>query len=441
MERLLQVMFMPFLILNATFGPNQFAYTLERGARDALAHMALEWIAALAKGRKIGVYCSDVSGAFDRVKVERLAAKLKAKGLHPTIVDAMVSWLRKRTAHVVVGGEKSEGFNLIDMVFQGTVWGPTLWNIFYEDARHAINDIFFKEVVYADDLNAYRVFASTFSNLDVLKSASMCQAELHAWGRANQVAFDPKKESLHIISKTEGFGPEFKILGVIFDSALTMASDVAEVVTEAGWKLRMLIKTRRYYSDAELVTLYKTHLLSYLEYRTPAVYHATREVLERLDRVQTIFLQDAGIDDVTALMQFNLAPLAARRDMAMLALIHRTVLGKGPKHFREHFQVLSGRRLRDPRSTSGGQLIARSALGLVAVYYMLLGGITSASSVATFQSRLQLELKLRAEAGLPEWHKTYSPRVPLRDHPLLKTDGSAALIAKELERFFDSDTD
>ena len=155
-----------------------------------------------------------------------------------------------------------------------------------------------------------------------------------------------------MISKTEVFGPEFKILGAIFDSALRMASDVAQVVTEARWKLRMLIKTRRYCSDAELVTLCKTHLLSYPEYKTQAVFHATRESLERLDGVQTKFLQDACIDVVTALMQFNLAPLAAWRDMAR----HGDARAKLP------------------------------------------GGITSASNVATFQSSLQLELKLRAEA-------------------------------------------
>jgi hypothetical protein len=246
--------------------------------------------------------------------------------------------------------------------------------------------------------------------------------------------FDPKKESLHILSKTEGFGPEFKILGVAFDSALTMEAAVAEVVSESSWKLKTLIKTRRFYTDAELVMLYKAHLLSYLEYRTTAVYHATRDLLLRLDRVQTKFLQDAGIDDVTALMEFNLAPLAARRDMAMLGVIHRTVLGRGPAHFRERFRVDTGRRLHGPRTTSRGQLIARSAPGLVAVYNLLPGGITSACNVKDFQARLQMEMKLQAEAEMPDWHKTFSPRVPLHQHPLLQ-DGSQLLIQRELAEF------
>ena len=41
----------------------------------------LDWLWALHSGRKVGLYCSDVSGAFDRVRVERLVAKLKAKGV------------------------------------------------------------------------------------------------------------------------------------------------------------------------------------------------------------------------------------------------------------------------------------------------------------------------------------------------------------------------
>ena len=43
-------LFMPLLIKNVVYGPNQFAYTPERGARDALAYMLLVWLRALARG-------------------------------------------------------------------------------------------------------------------------------------------------------------------------------------------------------------------------------------------------------------------------------------------------------------------------------------------------------------------------------------------------------
>jgi hypothetical protein len=66
--------------------------------------MVLDWTKALARGRKIAVYCSDVSGAFDRVKIERLIAKLHAKKVHPAMIAVIRSWLRTRKAKVVVGG-------------------------------------------------------------------------------------------------------------------------------------------------------------------------------------------------------------------------------------------------------------------------------------------------------------------------------------------------
>ena len=97
---------------------------------------------------------------------------------------------------------------------------------------------------------------------------------------ANQVASDATKESRHIVSLSEASGNGFKMLGVSFDEQLTMSEAVGEIVAAAGWKLRTLLRTRRFYTDADLIGLYKAHLLSFLEYRTPAVYHATRAVLD-----------------------------------------------------------------------------------------------------------------------------------------------------------------
>ena len=155
-ERLLKLLYFPHVMSSLAFGPHQFAYTTGRGARDALALL----VSAVAAGRKVAVYCSDVSGAFDRVQFHRMVAKLRTKGLHPDIIAVLVSWLKQRLAEVVVGGSVSDKMTLINMVYQGTVTGPILWNLFFEDACNPINECFFKEVVYADDLNAYRVFAS-----------------------------------------------------------------------------------------------------------------------------------------------------------------------------------------------------------------------------------------------------------------------------------------
>ena len=143
--------------------------------------------------------------------------------------------------------------------------------------------------------------------------------------------------------------------------------------------------------------------------------------------MQHRFLRDAGIDDLTALMQFNLAPLATRRDIAMLGLIHRTVLNKGPPHFRERFKLAAAplpgearhhsRHLDDPRLVRRGRVITRSALGLVAVYTLLPNDIVILREVPAFQTALQNRIKSRAEDGCEDWASTLSPRWPLAAPP------------------------
>ena len=99
-------------------------------------------------------------------------------------------------------------------MFQGTVWGPPLWSVFYADARHAIQAAGFEEVVYADDLNAYRAVPNHVPLDAALTQAAECQSSLHRWGQANQVVFDPAKRSFHILSRTQGYADNFSLLGV-----------------------------------------------------------------------------------------------------------------------------------------------------------------------------------------------------------------------------------
>ena len=104
------------------------------------------------------------------------------------------------------------------------------------------------------------------------------------------------------------------------------------------------MRSARFFTDSELVNMYKSQLLSYLEYRTAAIYHAYDSILAPPDKFQDKFLRELGISAEDALMHFNLAPLKSRRDIAMLGVLRRTVLGKGPDHFLQFFKVSEAER-------------------------------------------------------------------------------------------------
>ena len=174
MERFVGTIVVTFMSLPANVGSNQFAYQRARGARDALAYMVLTWLGGFQQGMKFALYCSDVSGAFDRVDTRRMIEKLRAKGVRDDMIKVFEAWLAERKAVVVCGGQHGDHIQLKNMIYQGTVWGPWLWNMFYEDARLALRAHNFVEVVFADDLNAFRASPLKTPNTQLMDANKAC---------------------------------------------------------------------------------------------------------------------------------------------------------------------------------------------------------------------------------------------------------------------------
>ena len=192
----------------------------------------------------------------------------------------------------------------------------------------------------------------------------------------------------------------------------------------ANWKLTTLLRTRQFYNTAELVKLYKTHVLPTLEFSTPAVYHASNTVLDHLDKVQRRFLREVNLTAADALLRFNLAPLQTRRDIALLGLVHRTVLGKGPAHFRRWFfpagrshahdtrqqRHSHSKQLYDHLTGDHTELLRRSPLGLARVYNSLAQNTVDSETVSSFQRKLQEQVKAELCNGSDRWEHCLNPR-------------------------------
>ena len=151
------------------------------------------------------------------------------------------------------------------------------------------------------------------------------------------------------MSQHDPIGGDCKILGVCFDTKLTMRGAVADLVKECGWKKAAILRSKHYFGVADMIGLWKSQVLSFIEYRTPGIFHAATSVLEPVDRLQVSFLREIGVSELDALLHFRFAPLCLRRDIAMLGVIHRCVLGRGPPHFRRFFQPACARALYDTR--------------------------------------------------------------------------------------------
>ena len=139
------------------------------------------------------------------------------------MLSFLESFLAPRTASVIVDGEMSAPFALEDTVFQGTVFGPPLWNTFFADESEVTATTGTYESKFADDLNHFRVFPCSVDNDAIIAEMTTWQAAVHQWGSANRVEFDASKERFVILHKRHGQGDDFRLVGSWIDVCLSLS--------------------------------------------------------------------------------------------------------------------------------------------------------------------------------------------------------------------------
>ena len=147
-----------------------------------------------------------------------------------------------------------------------------------------------------------------------------------------------------------------------------------------------------------------------------------------MDRVQRRFLRELGFTELSAFKNFRLAPLNARRDMAMLGALHKVNLGTAPPQLRSLFPLRLGppsmrggwtlvlRRIRPPHSKQlftaatfeSTNVLQRSLFGLVHLYNKLPQHAVDSPSVSSFQKKLQSGLLKFAENNAENMPRFYS---------------------------------
>ena len=264
----------------------------------------------------------------------------------------------------------------------------------------------------------------TVSNHTILEALSQCQHKLHTWGEANQVSFEPSKESFHILDRAAPVGNNFEIIGVVFDTKLQMHDAAARLTAEAGWRIKAIVRTMKFYDAKSLIRLYKCHVLSFLEAASPACAHAAPSVLKPIDDVQIKFLEQIGVSDEQALLEHCLAPLAMRREIGLLGLLHKVALGSAPAPIKQLFDkkpwtlnsfgfkadvCRHDRQLHDPIEPGHSPVIRRSIFGMVRIYNALPQSVVALTTVKSFQRALQRRAREAASDAVREWQLMYSP--------------------------------
>ena len=194
-----------------------------------------------------------------------------------------------------------------------------------------------------------------------------------------------------------------------FNNGLTNASLYASTPHLSSLRACIVFATCRennhclYHSVAIMFRPYMTYLLPFCEFATPAIYHASNAALRHVDHIQEKFLGEMQVGACEALLVHNLAPLATRRDIAMLGVLQECRLGlqlpctseMSPTNF-----LLRGNCYVKPRLQ---QRLRSVHLRILPVHNMLPYHVANAASVSLLQGLLHDMVKRACGASEIHW--------------------------------------
>ena len=195
---------------------------------------------------------------------------------------------------------------------------------------------------------------------------------------------------------------------------------------KAAPKAQAILATRGFYSIRDLIGQFKSHVWCHLEFSSGAIYHAADSHLKDVDSVQDSFIRALGLSAESAFVDFKMPPLCLRRDIAILGLLHKVVLGIAHPEFAELFPMRVHTHLHphDTRTASrrhnkqfvehndGGQsgYFSRSVFSACRVYNFLPAYVVRSNCVKTFQSCLTRDAKIACQTRRLDWQRMYSCR-------------------------------
>lgn len=184
----------------------------------------------------------DIKNAFNSLSWRVILDALHKKGISPYLRRMVAAYLSERMVY-----EGDKGFKMTAGVPQGSVLGPVLWNLAYDEVlqlRTLPEDV--QTIAYADDL-ALMITAKHEQALE--EKSNQALETISKWMREHNLALAPEKtEAILLIGRKKcdsesmdirlddhriEIKKEVKYLGVILDRGLTGSAHVSYVAARA----------------------------------------------------------------------------------------------------------------------------------------------------------------------------------------------------------------
>jgi ribonuclease HI len=283
---------------NHLLSDTQYGFRRGKGTNDCLALLSTDIQLAFAKKEQMASVFLDIKGAFDSVSIEILSDKLNDSGLSPLLNNFLHNLLSEKHMSFSHGNSTDLRFSYMGLP-QGSCLSPLLYNFYVREIDNCLSDNCTLRQL-ADD----GVISTTAPNENNLQGPLQDTLDnLSAWAlklgidfsteKTELVVFSrkhsPAKPKLQLLGKPITHSMCFKYLGVLFDSKCTWKPHIEYLQRKCQQRINFLRTITGTYWGAhpqDLLTLYRTTILSVLEYGSFCFQSAAKTHFIKLERIQ-----------------------------------------------------------------------------------------------------------------------------------------------------------
>ncbi len=287
--------------LNHTVSPAQFGFMHSRGTDDALFHVVSDVSEKLNKSCSVVLTSIDIRKAFDTIVHNKLFEILLGLGIPLPLFALIRSYMSGRSQRVRVGDCLSDASPLVSGVPQGSILGPFLFVIYFNQVFSAALSDLSSLFGFADNLllasicstvdhvraiNLDLTAVTTIITDDLYLSVNAAKTKSLVVGRS-PVAVRKCPVGITVCGSPVVLVDCLRYLGVTFDSALSFSRHHS--ASCAGARRLMAVFTRyfrKFVSVPTRLCLYKALIRPRLLYGAIAIYPRLLTLRSLLERTQ-----------------------------------------------------------------------------------------------------------------------------------------------------------
>jgi len=297
-EKVLKRQLVDYFEENNLINNSQHGFRKGRSCLTQLLEHYDEILRQIEEGNQVNVLYIDFEKCFDKIDFKILLNKLKLKGVTGNAYNWIKNFLTNRTFRVKVGTEMSEEEKVKSGIPQGTCLGPLLMLIMNSDIDEKIKNG--KVGTLADDTKITNVLKSNSDNFKMQDDL----AALEKWSEENNVKMNNDKfvllcynknvnivnkvtlQSGQVIQESEGT----RDLGVWMSNNAKFTGHITNITTSCKKIMSMILRAFTTRDDLTMMTLYKTLILSRIDYCS-ILWNPTDNIsdLRKLEGIQATF--------------------------------------------------------------------------------------------------------------------------------------------------------